>query len=44
MIERACRERKALSVGVLGNAAEIVPELVAPRHQARCGHRPDLGA
>ncbi len=28
MIEHACRERKALSVGVLGNAAEIFPELV----------------
>src|SRR5580658_7928190 len=28
MIERACRARKPLSVGVLGNAAEMVPELV----------------
>ena len=28
MMERACRERKPLSVGVLGNAAEILPELV----------------
>lgn len=27
MIERACRERKPLSVGVLGNAAEMLPEL-----------------
>jgi len=27
-IERACRERKPVSVGVLGNAAEILPELV----------------
>jgi urocanate hydratase len=36
MIERACRERKPLSVGVLGNAAEIVPELV------RRGVRPDV--
>jgi urocanate hydratase len=35
MIECACRERKALSVGVLGNAAEIVPEL------ARRGIKPD---
>src|SRR5262245_8237675 len=35
MIERAGRDRKALSVGVLGNAAEIVPELV------RRGVRPD---
>jgi urocanate hydratase len=28
MIARACKEKKALSVGVLGNAAEILPELV----------------
>jgi len=28
VIQRACRERKALSVGLLGNAAEILPELV----------------
>ncbi len=36
MINQACRERKALSVGVLGNAAEIFPELV------RRGVRPDV--
>jgi urocanate hydratase len=36
MIERAGRERKALSVGVLGNAAEIFPELV------RRGVKPDV--
>ncbi|HEY8566817.1 MAG TPA: urocanate hydratase [Beijerinckiaceae bacterium] len=35
MIERSCRERKPLSVGLLGNAAEIFPELV------RRGVRPD---
>ena len=35
MIERACAEKKALSVGVLGNAAEMVPEL------ARRGVKPD---
>jgi len=28
MIERACREQKPISVGVLGNAAELLPELV----------------
>src|SRR5215203_6475767 len=27
-IERSCRERKPLSVGLLGNAAEVFPELV----------------
>jgi urocanate hydratase len=31
MIERSCRERKPLSVGVLGNAAEVFPELVRRR-------------
>jgi urocanate hydratase len=36
MIERACRERKPLSVGLLGNAAEIFPELI------RRGVRPDI--
>jgi urocanate hydratase len=35
MIARACKEKKALSVGVLGNAAEILPELV------RRGVKPD---
>jgi urocanate hydratase len=28
MIERSCRDRKPVSVGLLGNAAEIFPELV----------------
>jgi urocanate hydratase len=36
MIERSCRERKPLSVGLLGNAAELLPELV------RRGVRPDV--
>ncbi len=35
MLQRACRERKPLSVGLLGNAAEIVPELV------KSGVKPD---
>jgi urocanate hydratase len=35
MIERSCRERNPVSVGLLGNAAEIFPELV------RRGVRPD---
>jgi urocanate hydratase len=35
MIERACSARRPLSVGVLGNAAEIFPELL------RRGIRPD---
>ncbi|HEV2603862.1 MAG TPA: urocanate hydratase [Microvirga sp.] len=35
MVERSCRERKPISVGLLGNAAEIFPELV------RRGVRPD---
>jgi urocanate hydratase len=36
MIERSCAEKKPLSVGLLGNAAEIFPELVAR------GVRPDV--
>jgi len=36
MIEQACRERNPLSVGVLGNAAEMLPELV------RRGVKPDV--
>jgi urocanate hydratase len=39
-IERATRARKATSIGVLGNAAELLPELA---HRARAGGpRPDL--
>ena len=29
------------SVGLLGNAAEILPEMLDARHPARCAHRPD---
>ena len=36
IIERSCRERKPVSVGLLGNAAEILPELV------RRDVRPDI--
>ncbi len=36
VIERSCRERKPISVGLLGNAAEVLPELV------RRGVRPDV--
>jgi urocanate hydratase len=36
IIARACAERRAVSVGLLGNAAEIFPELV------RRGVRPDM--
>jgi urocanate hydratase len=36
MIERSCRDRKPLSVGVLGNAADMLPELI------RRGVRPDV--
>jgi urocanate hydratase len=36
MIENACRSRRAVSVGLLGNAAEILPEIV------KLGITPDL--
>ncbi|HYT25038.1 MAG TPA: urocanate hydratase, partial [Actinomycetota bacterium] len=35
-VERAARERRAVSVGVLGNAADVLPELLA------AGFRPDV--
>jgi urocanate hydratase len=35
-IERSCKERKPISVGLLGNAAEVLPELL------RRGVRPDV--
>ena len=38
------RPAAALSVGLLGNAAEIFPRARAPRRRARCRDRPDLGA
>ena len=36
MIEQACAKKEAISVGLLGNAAELVPELV------KRGAKPDL--
>jgi urocanate hydratase len=36
IIEKSCKEKKPLSVGLLGNAADIFPELV------RLGVRPDV--
>ncbi|MDB5986436.1 MAG: urocanate hydratase [Nevskia sp.] len=36
MIDEACASRQALSVGLLGNAAEVLPELI------RRGVRPDM--
>ena len=36
IIERSCKDKKPVSVGVLGNAAEVFPELV------RRGVRPDV--
>jgi urocanate hydratase len=36
MIDRSCRDRKPLSVGLLGNAVDVLPELV------RRGVRPDV--
>lgn len=36
LIDRSCKDRKPVSVGVLGNAAEVLPELL------RRGVRPDV--
>ena len=41
---RAADEGAALSIGVLGNAGEVFPELARRGFRPRPGHRPDLGA
>jgi urocanate hydratase len=43
IIANACAKKEAVSVGLLGNAADVLPELCA-RRAARRGDRPDLGA
>ena len=40
-LEAAQREGRALSIGLLGNAAEVLPELVRARRRGRRRHRPD---
>ena len=42
LIKDACDSRKPVSVGLLGNAAEVFPELLRRGVQSRCGDRPDL--
>ncbi|MEM6159903.1 urocanate hydratase [Erwinia sp. P6884] len=39
-IDRACKEKRAISVGLLGNAAEILPELV--KRAKAGGMKPDI--
>jgi urocanate hydratase len=36
MIEKACAEKKAISVGLLGNAAELMPQLAARAKRVAC--------
>ena len=43
-VEAAKRERRALSVAVVANCADVLPELVRPRLGPGRGDRPDLGA
>ena len=38
------RERRARSIALLGNAADVLPELVGAGHHPRRADRPDLGA
>ena len=38
------RAGEALSVGLVGNCADVFPELVAARHRARHSHRSDQRA
>ena len=44
LIKKSCAEKKPLSVGLLGNAADIYPELVQSRREARSRHRSNLRA
>ena len=44
IIERPARERKPVSVGLLGNAAEMLPELLRRGVRPDVRHRPDVGA
>ena len=41
LIEEAGRTGKPISVGLLGNAAEVLPEMVRARRPPRPRHRPD---
>ena len=41
-LDAARRERRPLSIGLAGNAAEVLPELVRRGVADRRGHRPDL--
>jgi urocanate hydratase len=42
MVEEAVREERPLSVGLIGNAADIFPELLERGCCPGYGHRPDL--
>ncbi len=44
MIEQSCAEGKPVSVGLLGNTAEVLPELVQRGVRPDMRDRPDLGA
>ena len=44
MIEAARREGRALSVGLVGNAADVYETMLHARRRARHRHRPNLGA
>ena len=42
LIKEACDSRKPVSVGLLGNAAEVFPELLRRGRASRCRDGPDL--
>ncbi len=44
VIEAALREKRAISVGLVGNAAELYPEILRRGIVPDIRHRPDLGA
>ena len=48
LVRQHCERKEAVSIGVFGNAADVLPELARPRegrrHEARPRHRPDVRA
>ena len=42
LAEEAKKEGKALSIGLLGNAADVLPEMIARGFHSRCSDRPNI--
>ena len=44
ILKNAVRKKENVSVGLVGNCADVIPELARARRGAGYSHRPDLGA